>query len=379
METIVFKVKTKEFVKTLGVGGAMAGKNRTIPVLDTIKIELSADSLFVSSFNGEVGVSCVCDCERVSGEDFSFLAMGSDIVPYVRTIKDEELTIELGEKSYTVRHSKGYATFSFLDAGDFPTIPALGGNMDDDECSVSFLADGGTLGNMMSQASSFVSNDMLRPVMGGVLVTVEGGRLSLAASDSHKLYINSFDVRYDGEKRSVVVPLSAVGMICTILTEGEDASVSVGEKYISVTSGGASVSSSLIIGKYPNVAAVVPTTFEQSVDVSVPELSEVINRLLVVSNKATNAMKVEVNAFDGVKVSAEDLGASKCSSESVFADSIKGNVVFGVKGSLLLQCLKVIDTEKARFGMNGGRKAIALNEIGGNDNKTVIVMPLAIG
>jgi DNA polymerase III sliding clamp (beta) subunit (PCNA family) len=54
MQTTILK---KDFINALTIGGAMAGKNKTLPILESAKVEVSADTIAVHSFNGESWVT----------------------------------------------------------------------------------------------------------------------------------------------------------------------------------------------------------------------------------------------------------------------------------------------------------------------------------
>ena len=58
MQTTINK---KDFINALTIGGAMAGKNKTIPVLEFAKVDVESDYLTVHSFNGETWVASTKD------------------------------------------------------------------------------------------------------------------------------------------------------------------------------------------------------------------------------------------------------------------------------------------------------------------------------
>ena len=67
---------------------------------------------------------------------------------------------------------------------------------------------------------------------------------------------------------------------------------------------------------------------------------------------------------------------SKKSVESCVA-SISGNIRIGVKGSLLSQCLSVMEDESVVVEMNGASYPIIFRE-NGKDNQQILLMPLML-
>ena len=371
-----FKVKTKDLLYALSVGGAMAGKNKTIPILDCVKCEIRNGVLKVSSFNGEVGVSAKVALESADEGIVPFCFTFSDIVTFVKAIKDEFITIALNEKSYTVSHSKGKASFSLLDAEDFPSVSAMEVFKSND--GVSFKADSKDLSEVMGEALMFVSGDQLRPVLSGVYMVVKDESVKVYASDSHRLYSNvilATNVKGEG---SIVIPPMTVSSLVKSLDGGLDVDICFDGKNIGFRCGDVLIVSTSIVGRFPNVESVIPRDYTMGFTFNVDAITDSLNRVMVAANAASNHLRMSFNAINGLEMNAEDLGFNKTASENVMIEDALGDVTIGFKGTFLSSCLKAIGTDMCRMVGTDNKKAVVFKEINGNDDKVVLLMPVMI-
>src|SRR6202043_150338 len=76
------------------------------------------------------------------------------------------------------------------------------------DTETSIDVDSVTLQNAITQTVMAASADEASPVLTGVLVQIDGNRLTLAATDRHRLAVKTLEVRADGSAppTSVIVP-----------------------------------------------------------------------------------------------------------------------------------------------------------------------------
>lgn len=374
-----FKVKTKDLLYALSVGGAMAGKNKTIPILDCVKCEIRNGVLKVSSFNGEVGVSAKVALESADEGIVPFCFTFSDIVTFVKAIRDESVTVSLDYESntYTVSHGRGKATFAILNADDFPSVSALG--VFKSEGRVSFYADGGNLSEVLSQAMGFVNNDQLRPALCGVYMTVKEGVVKVCASDSHRLYSNIILATNVSGEGSIIIPPMTVAAVVKSMDGDFNVDVCFDEKNIGLRGNECVVASSSIVGRFPNVESVIPKEHSIGFTFDVAAMSESLSRVMVASNAASQHVKMSFDVLGGLEMSAQDLGFNKTASENVAVDDVEGESVIGFKGTLLASCMKAIGTERCKMEGTDGKKAVVFKEVDGdNEDKIVLLMPVMV-
>ena len=113
------EVNRKDFISALNVGGSMAGRVKTIPILEDVKITIKGTSAVISSFDNETAIT-KRTCIVSSTEDAMFCINPRNLVNILKTIKDENVSLYVVENVCTIVHSKGEATLPVEPAIDFP-------------------------------------------------------------------------------------------------------------------------------------------------------------------------------------------------------------------------------------------------------------------
>ena len=103
MQTTILK---KDFINALTIGGAMAGKNKTLPILESAKVEVTTDTLSVHSFNGE---SWVTKQTKVESADtsFAFCIPPNDLAKVLKSLVEEVVTFAIEGNLLRISHIKG--------------------------------------------------------------------------------------------------------------------------------------------------------------------------------------------------------------------------------------------------------------------------------
>ena len=194
-----------------------------------------------------------------------------------------------------------------LPADDFPRFPEAEGD------PVELPA--APLRETINRVARAASRDEARPVLTGVLVTVEGEELTMVATDSYRLAVKHDEARAPSvpERLEANVPARALRELARLIeAAGEDAvEVWLTRNQALFRVGEVSLSSRLIDGQFPNHRQLLPDSFEHEVKLPRAELLEVTRR---VSQLAQRNAALRLSFSDGeLVVSAEtpDLGDAR--------------------------------------------------------------------
>src|SRR5438045_4021 len=119
----------------------------------------------------------------------------------------------------------------------------------------------------VARVSRSASRDESRPVLTGVLVHFEPGKLVMAATDSYRLSVKETTMEGTVPELEAIVPARALGELARIAGEGEKLTLGVHENQVVFGSGGAWLTTRRIDGQFPNYKQLVPETFEHEVAV----------------------------------------------------------------------------------------------------------------
>lgn len=368
-----FEVNRKEFISALTVGGSMAGRVKTIPILEDVKITINGTSAVISSFDNETAVT-----KRTyivsSSEDTVFCINPRNLVAILKTIKDENVTIYVEDNVCTVIHSRGEATLPVEPAIDFPT-PIR----EEDAQVVTLPCE--NLFDWFKRAKNFVASGEkveLRPVMGGIHFYVENGEVGVAASDSFKFFHDRMQVdsTNDITTNALVTPRS-VDAILDAINGNETVDVSFGKKSVVFKTADSMVLSRLIEGAYPNFRVVFGRSYPIGVTVDREALSESVSRAMLSANVASCLLKLTIDPCGRLLIDSEDLFSQRKSHEDLMCEVEGGGLEICLKGSVLADCLSTMNDEYVVLRMNDHRSPVMIREEE-DTNKACVCLPMLL-
>jgi DNA polymerase-3 subunit beta len=363
MQTTIIK---KDFINALTIGGAMAGKNKTLPILDSAKVEVSADTLTIHSFNGESWVSKDVHVEETDG-DFAFCINPSELAKALKSLAEEVVTFVIEGSVMVINHFKGSMELPILASDQFPLKQIV-------EDGVNAKLNVTTIKEWLAIASDFVAQDELRPVMGGMYIYSKEGKLGVCATDAHKLWHDSVD--YNGEEFGVILPASGFKPLLSMLEGSDEIGVAIGEKNISFTTTNSALHCRLIEGVYPNFKAVIPTNNHITVKVAKSELADSVGRVGLFANKATSLLKLSVGA-KSMGIEGSDVDLQRKANEVVKSEGNSESLNIGVKGDFFSTCLSHIISEDVVLRMSDPTRPIVFED-DAEPSKVMLVMPMII-
>ncbi len=155
---------------------------------------------------------------KVEG-DGAVVIPGRLLVEVARSLPDGEVTIELRESERDVEITAGSSRFHLrtLPADDFPRFPESEG----DPVELPSQA----LQETIARVARAASRDEARPVLTGVLVTVEGEELTMVATDSYRLAVKRTTLESAvAEKLEANIPARALRELARLIEAAGEAS-----------------------------------------------------------------------------------------------------------------------------------------------------------
>lgn len=344
----------------------MAGKNKTLPILESAKVEVTTDTLSVHSFNGE---SWVTKQTKVESADttFAFCINLNDLVKALKSLAEEVVTFAIEGNLLRIEHFKGTMEMPILPSEHFPSAQTT-------EEGTSLTLNAEKLKEWLSIVPNFVADDELRPVITGMYLYAKDGRIGVCAIDAHKLFTDSIAFECDSEF-GVIVPSSAFRPLKDMLGANE-IGVVIGTKNISFTTSDSALHCRLVEGAYPNFNAVIPRNNSVLVKASKSELLDSVGRASLMANATTSLLKLSVSDL-AMDIEGSDIDFSKKAKDSVKVEKTGADVVIGVKAGFFATCLGAVDSEDVVLKMENSQRAIVFEDAL-NTNKVVLVMPMMI-
>lgn len=366
-------INNKGFASALSIGGAMAGRVKSMPILDCVKIAISSGNAVITSFDNECSISKQVSILSVE-EQGEFCVNPKDLGRVLKTINDEEVTLNVGDTSCEIIHSRGLVSLPLLDAKDF-LVPV------NDDNAKTFNLPAEKFFNVLKNAHNYVSSDEFRPVLNGVYIEISDSGLVVSASDSRKLYFDGFEITGSvGEVISDILPSKAIPAALSAMNGEESINVSFGEKNIVIRASDAKITCRKIVGKYPNVRSIIPTDGSIRVKADRASIKAAVERAMLATDATNKILRMSISAFNELGVQSEDTGFGKKCSETIQCEDVSGidgEFVIGVRGDLMLDCINSVESEFAVLEFSSPKKAFLVLD-GEYPDKKIVLMPMAL-
>lgn len=267
-------------VAHLQVVARVASTRSAIQALSGVQIAASPERVELRATDMDIGLRSPIEADvQRSGEVVLPARLLLDVV---RRLSGPSVSLEQRPDQGDVELVASSATFHLrtLRGEDFPSLPEPGG-----DTTVTMPAPAFT--ETISRVSRSASRDETRPILTGVLVSAEGSTLRMVATDSYRLSVKETPLETPlAEGFEANVPARALEELTRLAgPDTESIDIGVRSNQVVFSSGGATLSSRLIDGQFPNYRQLLPEQFEHELTLDTTEFLEVVERISLMAQK----------------------------------------------------------------------------------------------
>lgn len=220
-----------------------------------------------------------------------------------------------------------------------------------------------------------VSRDETRPLLNGVCMERLRARLTLVATDTHRLAVTTLRVP-QGRKAQWVLPLETVQLLLRCVKSCDDGAVlqfSANEWHCAVALGPWRLRTRLREGEYPNYTKVVPTEFDRTLRLEREPLEAALGGAMPVA--AQDANRIVFGAADGeMRMGAESRDEGRY--DAAVPCNLDGPAVeIAFNGRYLLQALRATEGDEVELALSGPLGAAKFQS---DDGSHDVLMPMQI-
>jgi DNA polymerase-3 subunit beta len=267
-----------ELTRALGIVSRGVSTRTTVQILAGILIEATEGKLNLAATDMELSLRTSLEANVEA--DGPVVVPGRLLLELARLLPDADVSLEHKLEEAVVEVRCGSATYRLhtYNAEDFPRLP-------DAEGVERHEVDRETLLETVARVSRSASRDESRPVLTGVLMRFEPGKLVMAATDSYRLSVKETPLEGSLPELEAIVPARALGELARIAQEGDAIELGVHENQVVFGTGDAWLTTRRIDGQFPNYKQLVPETFEHEVSLSRDEMLDVVRRVSVMAQR----------------------------------------------------------------------------------------------
>lgn len=368
-----FQIEKTKLLSALNtVIGAVPNK-ATIQVLNNFAIRLEGNTLEISATDLDLGIRVKLEVQAEA--DGAVVVNARRLLDLIKGLIDpkiEILTIEVIDYLVTVRWSEhGKASITGFDVSDFPPLPdvADGESFELGKSELDFLA-GKTLFS--------VSTDQNRQNLNGAYMDMRPGKLIMVATDGHRLGKAFIELEGNTIEKGFIVPPKAIQFALKSIPNDSTIEIRVSDTYVLFANDGVQIVSKLIEGPYPKYEAVIPSSFQRTVQLNRTDFFNKISTVISMANARTRMLRLRLDG-NQMELSASDanIGGDSTEALSVVHEG-EGVYDIGFNGNYMLEVLKLCQCEEVILRMNGPLSACIIEPVGTDMNCMFLLMPLRL-
>ena len=355
-------IKKEELLKGIQAVIDIVPSKTALPVLSNILIDANnGQGVCLSATDLDISITCKLSA---TVED-----AGSTTVParkfseIVRELPEEPLSLVSKEGRVMLQRQSGaegtYALMS-VTADDFPELPT-----EIDGTEIAFadgeenLPDSNALNEMISKTIFAVSRDETRPVLNGVLWQIGEGRMTMVATDGHRLVKYSrIQKGLPDNNTEAIVPPRALSHVVKLMNGGVSLQkAQFGQSHVLFSLGdeddGAAIQiySRMIEGPYIGYEQVIPQNNGKRLRVSNSQLLPAVRRVSILASTQTHQLRLAMKKNElELSATSQEIGGE--AREHLGVDYDADEMVIGYNSTYLQDVLRRITCDEVVFELD---------------------------
>jgi DNA polymerase-3 subunit beta len=374
-----FIIEKDYFTEAINHVSKAVSSKTTISILTGIKIELKANGLALTASDADISIQCFIPLDEGDKKIIHVETIGSVVVPakyffeIIRKLPQPKVEIEIGERWLTtIRSGQSEFKLNGLDPEEFPRLPQLS---EDRVFSISSQL----LRSMIKQTVFAVSTVETRPVLTGVLWSLNEGRFKMVATDSHRLATREALVEANDPLsfQNVVVPGKSLNELNKILQDDDSIiDIVVTDNQILVKSADVLFYTRLLDGTYPDTSRIIPQSSKTEMIVPAKLFLDSIERAsLLAKDGKTNIVKLATIGEKTIEISSNipEVGRVTEQVEVRLLDGEELQISFNAK--FMIDTIRAIDASEILIGFTGAMSPFIIKPVE-NEWMLYLILPV---
>ena len=372
-------VLQENLAQGLNIVSRAVSPRSTLPVLSNVLVATDEGRLRLSATNLELGITCWIGAKIE--EEGSTTVPARTFTELIGTLSDQQVEMSLNVRTQTMNIQAGTSNTDLkcIDSQEFPPMPSP----DSDDGIKIKVTD---LKEMIQQVAFAASTDEARPILTGVLVTIDGGHLTMAAADGFRLSVRKTELASATARPVVaVVPARALSELARIASDGDQEVEMIlppGRGQVVFQMKDVQLVSQLIEGTFPDYQQIIPQSKETRSVLSTSSYLKACKQAEIFAREGSHIARINVTPGGELKPGSimisgqsEETGSNQTEIDA----SIDGNpllIAFNVR--FLREVLEVINTPEVALETTIDTAPGVIRPVG--DEKFLhVIMPMHLG
>ena len=374
---INFSINKTLFLQALNTTKRAISSKNAIPILSTIKIDVTPEGVALSGSNGQISIENFISIKDENAgllvtSSGSILLEATFFINVVSSLPDVTLDFkEIEQKQVLLTSGKSEITLKGKDADQYPRIQEIA-------ASNPLVLETKLLKQLINETAFAASVQESRPILTGVhFVLSDNKELKTVATDSHRMSQRQLVLEHSADNFDVVIPSRSLKELSAVFSDDiENIEVFFSANQILFRSETISFYTRLLEGNYPDTNRLLSDSFETEVVFETASLRSAMERSYLISNASqSGTVKLEIiNGSVSAHVNSPEVGKVN---EDIDVQDVSGSdLVISFNPTYLIDALKALKSETVRVRFISPVRPFTLTPADDSENFIQLITPV---
>lgn len=364
-----FTVSQSSLMKALTVVAKGMGTNSTLPILSGIYVRAFEGSLEFQTNNLTISIRHLIPANVE--EPGEAVVSGKVLTGIVKNLSDAAVTFEGADRTLVISCEKSTFRLNTLNPADWAGFPEV-----EPERTIDLPSD--LLAGMVDKVYRVTSKETSRPILQGILLTVEDNTIRLVATDSFRLAVCDSSVESPaGEAFRAIVPGTVFHDVLSMPSMTDSLTIGTTESQIVFAFGNTTFVSRRIEGNFPDYKQLLPPSCATAVELDVAAFSAALKRVSVIAIQNAS-VRFDIDADAGLmRLSARSPEQGE-SSETIPCDVEGQSLSIALNYHYVFDCVNAVSASpQMRLELQGSVQP-GIFKCNGKVNYLYLLMPVRL-
>ncbi|MEZ7828358.1 MAG: DNA polymerase III subunit beta [Brachymonas denitrificans] len=366
----VLKAPQAQVLTALQSVAGIVERRHTLPILANVLLRKHGEMIQLITSDLEIQIRTTAQLGGDEG-DFSTTVGARKLIDILRTMPaDQIVSLESSQNRLILKGGKSKFTLQTLPAEDFPLVQEAA------SFGPSFSVPQKVLKQLLSQVSFAMAVHDIRYYLNGILFVAEGKKLSLVATDGHRLAFTSATLDVEVPKQEVILPRKTVLELQRLLSDAEGAiEMQFANNQAKFGFGGMEFVTKLVEGKFPDYNRVIPKDHRNQVTLGRAPLLAALQRTAILTSEKFKGVRLNFDA-NTLRVACNNAEQEEAVDE-LDIDYSGDPIEIGFNVTYLMDALGNMGQDMVSVALQDSNSS-ALVTIPENEQFKYVVMPMRI-
>ena len=366
----VLKAPQAQVLTALQSVAGIVERRHTLPILANVLLRKHGEMIQLITSDLEIQIRTTAQLGGDDG-DFSTTVGARKLIDILRTMPaDQIVSLESSQNRLILKGGKSKFTLQTLPAEDFPLVQEAA------SFGPSFSVPQKVLKQLLSQVSFAMAVHDIRYYLNGILFVAEGKKLSLVATDGHRLAFTSATLDVEVPKQEVILPRKTVLELQRLLSDAEGAiEMQFANNQAKFGFGGMEFVTKLVEGKFPDYNRVIPKDHRNQVTLGRAPLLAALQRTAILTSEKFKGVRLNFDA-NTLRVACNNAEQEEAVDE-LDIDYAGDAIEIGFNVTYLMDALGNMNQDMVSVALQDSNSS-ALVTIPENEQFKYVVMPMRI-